>query len=73
MSGAVVFRTKGGRTSLFQAVATDEAAARRLLEAMADAMPVQWLNGPVGDPFNAAIGALGGTCAHRQHELLLTL
>ncbi len=67
--GAVVFRTKGGRTSLFQAVATDEAAARGLLEALP--MPVQWLNGPVGDPFNAAIEALGGTRAHRQHELLL--
>ena len=32
-----------------------------------------WLNGPVGDPFNAAIEALGGTCAHRQHEMLLPL
>ena len=69
--GAVVFRTKGGRTSLFQAVATDEAAARGLLGAMP--MPVQWLNGPAGDPFNSAIEALGGTQAHRQHEMLLAL
>jgi len=36
-------------------------------------MPLQWLNGPEGDPFNAAIGALGGTQVHRQHELLLEL
>jgi ribosomal protein S18 acetylase RimI-like enzyme len=71
--GAVVFRTKGGRTSLLQGVARDEAAARGLLQALGGAMPLQWLNGPQGDPFNAAIDALGGTLAHRQHELLLRL
>ena len=32
---------------------------------------VVWMNGPVGDPFNGAIAGLGGTLAHRQHELLL--
>jgi ribosomal protein S18 acetylase RimI-like enzyme len=69
--GAVVLRTKGGRTSLLQAVAPDQAAARALLEALGDAMPLQWLNGPEGHPFNAAIAALGGTLVHRQHELLL--
>ena len=71
--GAVLFRTKGGRTSLLQGVARDEAAARGLLQALGGAMPLQWLNGPQGDPFNAAIDALGGTLAHRQHELLLRL
>ena len=71
--GAVLFRTKGGRTSLFQAVATDEAAAVGLLGTMADAMPLQWLNGPVGDPFTAAIETLGGSHVHRQHEMVLAL
>jgi ribosomal protein S18 acetylase RimI-like enzyme len=71
--GAVLFRTKGGRTSLLQGVADDAAAACGLLQALGDAMPLQWLNGPEGDPFNAAIGALGGTLAHQQHELLLRL
>ena len=71
--GAVLFRTKGGRTSLLQGVAHDEAAARGLLQALGDTMPLQWLNGPKGDPFNTAIAALGGTCAHRQHELVLRL
>jgi ribosomal protein S18 acetylase RimI-like enzyme len=71
--GAVLFRAKGGRTSLLQGVARDEAAAHGLLQALGGAMPLQWLNGPQGDPFNAAIDALGGTLAHRQHELLLRL
>jgi ribosomal protein S18 acetylase RimI-like enzyme len=70
--GAVIHRSKGGRTSLLQGVARDEAAARSLVRAIGDA-PLQWLNGPDGDPFNAAIEALGGTLAHRQHELLLRL
>ena len=71
--GAILFRTNGGRTSLLQGVAHAEAAARGLLQALGAAMPLQWLNGPEGDPFNAAIGALGGTRVHRQHELLLEL
>jgi ribosomal protein S18 acetylase RimI-like enzyme len=71
--GAVVFRSKGGLTSLLQGVARDEATARGLLQALGEAMPLQWLNGPEGDPFNAAIETLGGSLAHRQHELLLRL
>ena len=39
----------------------------------AEATGLQWLNGPTGDPFNAAIATLGGTLAHRQHELRLSL
>ena len=35
--------------------------------------PSSWLNGPEGDPFNAAIESLGGTLAHRQHEMVLRL
>jgi ribosomal protein S18 acetylase RimI-like enzyme len=69
--GVVVFRSKGGRTSLLQGVAAGEPAARELVQALGDAMPLQWLNGPEGDPFNAAIASLGGTLAHRQHELVL--
>jgi hypothetical protein len=69
--GAVVYRSKGGRTSLLQGVARDDAAARGLLQALGEALPLHWLNGPVGDPFNVAIAGLGGTQAHRQHELVL--
>jgi ribosomal protein S18 acetylase RimI-like enzyme len=71
--GVVVFRSKGGQTSLLQGVAAGEPAARELVQALGDAMPLQWLNGPEGDPFNAAIASLGGVQAHRQHELLLSL
>ena len=38
-----------------------------------EAKSLQWLNGPAGDPFNAAIESLGGTLAWRQHEMLLRL
>jgi hypothetical protein len=34
---------------------------------------LSWLNGPEGDPLNDAIRSLGGTLAHRQHELALRL
>ena len=34
---------------------------------------VHWLNGPAGDPFNAAIAALGGSKAASQYELVLAL
>jgi ribosomal protein S18 acetylase RimI-like enzyme len=72
--GAVLFRRTGERVSLLQGVAADEAAARDLLQAFpSEATSLQWLNGPEGDPFNAAIGSLGGTLAHRQHEMVLEL
>ena len=58
---------------MLQGVARDEEAAHGLLQALGAAMPLQWLNGPEGDPFNAAIAGLGGTQAHRQHELVLQL
>src|SRR5687767_15238754 len=60
--GAVLFRRTGERVSLLQAVAADETAARELLQAFpAEAAALQWLNGPEGDPFSAAIASLGGT------------
>jgi ribosomal protein S18 acetylase RimI-like enzyme len=70
--GAVLFRRSGERVSLLQGVANGEAAAGELLQALpAEAAALQWLNGPEGDVFNAAIAALGGTLAHRQHEMAL--
>lgn len=72
--GAILFRRSGERVSLLQGVAAGDAAARELLQAFpSEASSLQWLNGPEGDPFNAAIASLGGTQAHRQHEMLLTL
>lgn len=72
--GAVLYRRSGERVSLLQGVAANEAAARELLQSFpAATTSLQWLNGPEGDPFNAAIGSLGGTLAHRQHEMVLEL
>jgi ribosomal protein S18 acetylase RimI-like enzyme len=72
--GAILFRRSGERVSLLQAVAADQPAARGLLESLpAESTALSWLNGPEGDPFNAAIEALGGTKAWTQHEMLLSL
>jgi ribosomal protein S18 acetylase RimI-like enzyme len=72
--GAILFRRSGERVSLLQGVAADEQAARELLQSLpAEATALQWLNGPEGDAFNAAIAALGGTKAWTQHEMLLEL
>ena len=72
--GAILFRRSGERVSLLQGVAADEEAARELVEALPEeARALHWLNGPEGDPFNAAIAALGGTRAWTQHEMRLTL
>jgi ribosomal protein S18 acetylase RimI-like enzyme len=72
-AGAVLYRRSGERVSLLQGVAANEDAARELLQSLPSATALTWLNGPVGDVFNAAIAALGGTRDHRQHELLLSL
>ena len=72
--GAVLYRRSGERISLLQGVAADEPAARELLECLpGEASALQWLNGTADDPFTAAVAGLGGTCAHRQHELVLAL
>ena len=71
--GALLFRRSGDRISLLQGVAVDEEAARELLRSLPDAAAVHWLNGPAGDPFNAAIASLGGEKAWTQHEMLLPL
>ena len=71
---AAVFRRTGERASLLQAFADDESAARELLQSLPGGVTsVHWLNGSAGDPFNAAIAALGGNKAASQHELVLTL
>jgi acetyltransferase (GNAT) family protein len=72
--GAVLFKRSGERASLLQGVAADEHGARELLEGLpAEATALHWLNGPEGDPFNAAIASLGGTRAWTQHEMRLGL
>ena len=71
--GAILFRRTGDRVSLLQGIAPDEEAARDLLLALPEeTASLHWLNGPAGDPFNAAIGSLGGRQQWRQHEMLLT-
>jgi len=57
----ILFKRSGERVALLQGVAADEASA------------LHWLNGPEGDPFNAAIASLGGTRAWTQHEMKLGL
>jgi len=72
--GTILFKRSGERVALLQGVAADEASARELLEALpAEAGALHWLNGPEGDPFNAAIASLGGTRAWTQHEMKLGL
>lgn len=72
--GAILFRRAGERVSLLQGVAADADAARELVESVpAGGAALSWLNGPEGDPFNAAIASLGGTKAWTQHEMLLEL
>jgi ribosomal-protein-alanine N-acetyltransferase len=72
--GAILFTRSGERVSLLQGVAADEEGASELIEALpAQTSTLHWLNGPEGDPFNAAIGSLGGTNAWTQHEMRLAL
>ena len=72
--GTILFRRSGERVSLLQGVADDEEDARELIEALpSEAHALHWLNGPEGDPFNAAIASLGGTRAWTQHEMVLQL
>jgi ribosomal protein S18 acetylase RimI-like enzyme len=72
--GSLVYRVADGVASLLQCDAADADAARRLVEALpVGATGVRWLNGPEGHPLNEALATLGGTLAHRQHELRLAL
>ncbi len=72
--GAILFKRTDDRVSLLQGTAADEHAARGLLQSLPpEVTTLHWLNGPEGDPFNAAISSLGGTCTWRQHEMVLDL
>jgi len=72
--GSLLFRRSGDRLSLLQGLASDQAAAERLLRSLPpETTALQWLNGPEGDVLNVAVAALGGTLTHRQHEMLLQL
>lgn len=72
--GALVYRLDGAVASLLQCAAADVDAAHALLGALpAEATAARWLNGPAGHPLNEALASLGGTCAHRQHEMVLEL
>jgi ribosomal protein S18 acetylase RimI-like enzyme len=71
--GSLVYRSGNGVASILQA-AGDADAIRALIESLpAGTTGVRYLNGPQGDPVNAALEALGGTCVARQHEMLLEL
>jgi ribosomal protein S18 acetylase RimI-like enzyme len=70
---AAVVRVVGGRVSVLQ-VAGDEGPLRDLLlgiRSLGDVVGV--VNLPAGDPAAAALAALGGTVAVRQHEMVLEL
>ena len=72
--GSLVYRVAGGVASLLQCAARDADSARGLLGALpAEASSARWINGPTGHPLNEALASLGGTLAHRQHEMLLRL
>ena len=70
---SLVYRSGNGVASILQA-AGDADAVRALIESLPDGTTgVRYLNGPEGDPVNAALEALGGACVARQHEMLLEL
>ena len=73
-SGTLIYRASGETASLLQAAADDEDAVRELLAALpGDTRSLRYMNGPVGDPVNAALRSLGGVETARQHELMLRL
>ena len=72
--GTLIYRTTGGTASLLQVAANDEDAVRELLATLPpEVESLRYLNGPVGDPVNAVLQALGGVEAARQHEMMLPL
>ncbi|HET9673423.1 MAG TPA: GNAT family N-acetyltransferase [Gaiellaceae bacterium] len=73
-SGTLIYRATGGTASLLQVAADDEHGARELLATLPEDMnSLRYMNGPVGDPVNAALRSLGGAEIARQHELMLRL
>jgi ribosomal protein S18 acetylase RimI-like enzyme len=73
-SGTVIYRATGGTASLLQVAADDEERVRELLATLPEEMnALRYMNGPTGDPVNAALRSLGGAEIARQHELMLRL
>lgn len=73
-SGTLIYRATGGTASLLQVAAEDEDGVRELLATLPpDVTSLRYLNGPVGDPVNAALESLGGIESARQHEMMLRL
>jgi ribosomal protein S18 acetylase RimI-like enzyme len=73
-SGTMIYRATGATASLLQVAADDEDGVRELLATLPpNVTSLRYLNGPVGDPVNAALKSLGGVESARQHELMLRL
>jgi ribosomal protein S18 acetylase RimI-like enzyme len=73
-SGTLIYRATGGTASLLQVAADDEDGVRGLLATLPEDMSsLRYMNGPTGDPVNAALRSLGGAEIARQHELMLRL
>jgi ribosomal protein S18 acetylase RimI-like enzyme len=73
-SGTLIYRASGGTASLLQVAADVEDGVRELLATLPpDVKSLRYMNGPVGDPVNAALKALGGVEIARQHEMMLRL
>ena len=74
MSGTLIYRATGGTASLLQVAADDEDGVRELLATLPpEVKALRYMNGPVGDPVNAALKSLGGVESARQHEMMLPL
>ena len=71
--GSLVFRSGNGVASILQAAGDADAIRARVESLPEGTTGVRYLNGPEGDPVNAALEAFGGTCVARQHEMLLEL
>lgn len=73
-SGALMYRASGGTASLLQVAADVEGGVLELLATLPpEVTSLRYMNGPVGDPVNAALKSLGGVEIARQHEMMLRL
>jgi ribosomal protein S18 acetylase RimI-like enzyme len=73
-SGTLIYRATGATASLLQVAADVEDGVRGLLATLPrDVKSLRYMNGPVGDPVNAALKSLGGVQSARQHEMMIRL
>jgi len=73
-SGTLIYRETTGTASLLQVAADVEDGVLDLLATLPPHVKsLRYMNGPVGDPVNAALKSLGGVEIARQHEMLLRL